>query len=88
MLDKAVSWCRAHGLRFDAVNDNLPEHVRKYGNNCRKVFADEYWDDKSVQVGIYEGITLIWQPMLAPVAETRKRQGGLSRLLGRRHKWR
>lgn len=50
MLDKAVMWCLNHGLRFDAVNENLPHFIEKYGNNCRKVFADEYWDDKSVPV--------------------------------------
>ena len=47
-LDVAIMWCLNHGLRFDAVNDNLPEHTEQYGNNCRKVFADEYWDDKAV----------------------------------------
>ena len=31
-LDKAVEWCREHHLGFDAVNDNLPEIVEKYGN--------------------------------------------------------
>ena len=34
-------------MEFDAVNDNLPEMVEKYGVNCRKVCADEYWDDRS-----------------------------------------
>lgn len=50
MLDQAVMWCMNHGLRFDAINDNLPENIALYGNNCRKVWADEYWDDKSVIV--------------------------------------
>lgn len=46
-LEAAVQWCRAHRLTFDAVNDNLPEHIERYGNNCRKVFADVYVDDRN-----------------------------------------
>lgn len=49
-LEDAVEWCGTFGLTFDAVNDNLPENIEKYGNNCRKVWADEYWDDKAVAV--------------------------------------
>ncbi len=45
-LEAAVEACRAEGLEFDAVNDNLPEEKAKWGNNPRKVAADEYWDDK------------------------------------------
>lgn len=47
-LQEAVDWCRRYGLEFDAVNDNLPEMVEKWGNQTRKVFADVYIDDKSV----------------------------------------
>lgn len=50
LLDAAIMWCLNRGLRFDAVNDNLDENKRLFGNNCRKVWADEYWDDKSVLV--------------------------------------
>lgn len=32
-LAAAVDWCAAHGLHFDAVNDNLPEVKAAYG--CR-----------------------------------------------------
>ena len=46
-LDAAVEACRAEGLEFDAVNDNLLEEKAKWGNNPRKVAADEYWDDKN-----------------------------------------
>lgn len=49
-LQEAVLWCLNRGIRFDAVNDNLRENQREYGNNSRKVFADEYWDDKSVMI--------------------------------------
>lgn len=47
LLDAAVAWCRARGLEFDAVNENLPERVALYGTESRKVSADEYWEDKA-----------------------------------------
>lgn len=48
-LNAAVKACKAWGLTFDAVNDNLPEVVKIFGgSNCRKVNATEYWDDRSV----------------------------------------
>lgn len=50
LLTDAVEWCEARGLHFDAVNDNLPENIARYGNNCRKVWADYYVDDKAVLV--------------------------------------
>lgn len=49
-LDAAVSWCRIYGLEFDAVNENLQDVLERWGfKDTRKVFADEYWDDKAVQ---------------------------------------
>ena len=47
-LDTAVAWCHGHDLQFDAINDNLPEIVEKYGNNSRKITCDYYIDDKAV----------------------------------------
>lgn len=49
-LDEALIWCREFGIVFDAVNENLPERIEQYGGDCRKVFADEYWDDKACNV--------------------------------------
>ena len=49
-LDAAVKWCADRGITFDAINANLPENIESFGNDCRKVFADEYWDDKAVVV--------------------------------------
>lgn len=45
-LQTAVDACSRWGLQFDAVNENLPERIAYYGNDCRKVGADEYWDDR------------------------------------------
>ena len=44
---EAVQWCHAHGLYFDAVNQNLPEVLEWMGGDSRKIFAHEYIDDKS-----------------------------------------
>lgn len=52
-LDVAVSWCREQGLEFDAVNDNLPELIRKYGNNSRKISCDFYIDDRAMAGNLY-----------------------------------
>lgn len=46
-IKEAVEWCKKHGLVFDAVNDNLPEIVEAFGGNCRKIFANEYIDDRN-----------------------------------------
>ena len=46
-LDDAVNWCKDQGLIFDAVNDNVPEMIEKFGENSRKIFADYYIDDKN-----------------------------------------
>ena len=47
-LDYAVRRCAEHGLEFDAVNDNLPEVQKMWGNNPRKVAADFYIDDRNM----------------------------------------
>ena len=49
-LDAAINFCAQHGLYFDAVNDNLPEIVAKYGSNSRKITCDYYIDDRSFTV--------------------------------------
>ncbi|MCR5330357.1 MAG: hypothetical protein K6E62_04100, partial [Lachnospiraceae bacterium] len=46
-LKDALRWCALHGLFFDAVNENLPEILEKYGSDSRKIFADIYIDDRS-----------------------------------------
>ena len=47
-LVNAIVWCAEHGLFFDAVNDNLEESKRLFGNNSRKILADFYIDDKAL----------------------------------------
>ena len=50
-LNNAIEWCNEHKLSFDAINDNIPEIVEKYGNNSRKITCDYYIDDRA------------WRPM-------------------------
>lgn len=48
LLDEAVMFCREMGLEFDAINENIPEIVEKFGGDTRKVFANRYFDDASM----------------------------------------
>lgn len=47
-FDKAVEWCKEQGLIFDAVNENVPDVIAKYGDGGPKVFAGLYIDDRSI----------------------------------------
>lgn len=47
-LEAAVQWCRRYGVKLDAVNENLPEHVAYFGNETRKVYANLYIDDRGI----------------------------------------
>ena len=47
-LKEAIEWCSREGLEFDAVNDNIPEIIKRYGTNSRKVSCDYYIDDRAV----------------------------------------
>ena len=47
-LERAVAACADWGLKFDAVNENLPEWRKAYRTDPRKVGANEYWDDRNV----------------------------------------
>jgi hypothetical protein len=52
LLENAVAWCADHGLIFDAVNEQVPELLNKYGTDSRKVFAEEYWDDRAIRMPV------------------------------------
>lgn len=48
-LKNALDFCKKQNLTFDAVNQNLPENIVKFGGiDNRKIFADIYIDDHSV----------------------------------------
>lgn len=50
LLENAVEWCNAHGLVFDSINDNIAEQKIIFRESARKIYANEYWDDKAVLV--------------------------------------
>ena len=45
-LMDAIEWCDHHGIVFDAANENLPEIILAFHGDSRKVFANEYIDDR------------------------------------------
>ena len=47
MLEEAVKWAEEQGLKFDYVNRNVPERIRAYKNDSRKISADVYVDDRA-----------------------------------------
>lgn len=47
-LKEAVDWCKEQGLEFDAINANIPEKIKEWGNDTRKIYADYYIDDKAI----------------------------------------
>lgn len=47
-LKEAVEFCVKRELHFDAINENLDECKVLFDNDTRKVYANEYWDDKSI----------------------------------------
>lgn len=52
ILDDALAWCRMQFQKispFDAVNENLPELIEKFGSDCRKISADFYVDVDSIK---------------------------------------
>ena len=48
-LTEAVEFCKEHGIHIDFVNENP---IVNFGRPdlVRKIYADEYWDDKAVKV--------------------------------------
>lgn len=50
-LVEAVELCERIGLTFDYVNENAKENIRAFGGrDNRKIYADEYIDDKAINV--------------------------------------
>ncbi len=55
-LEDAVRFATEYmGFHFDAINENLDEVKILYGGDTRKIFADEYWDDKAVKITKHGG---------------------------------
>lgn len=48
MADQAREFLVNKKIHFDVFNENHPELIEKFGNDCRKLGADIYIDDKSI----------------------------------------
>lgn len=46
-LKEAVRFLKDNDVPFDFVNENP---LNPYGDTNRKIYADEYWDDKAVKI--------------------------------------
>lgn len=57
-LDDAVELLGTYGLKFDAINENLPEIIEAYGTDSRKISADRYIDDKAVNPNFFDFMRL------------------------------
>ena len=58
MLKEAVSWAEKQGLVFDYVNRNVPERIRAYKNDSRKISADVYVDDRAAAFSLGQKLNL------------------------------
>ena len=55
----AENYLRRHGIKYDYLNCNLPRLIEDYKQDCRKISADVYIDDKCIAglpdwIDIYE----------------------------------
>lgn len=48
LLTNAIEACEHFGLKFDAINENISEVKKLTGGDTRKVYADVYLDDHSI----------------------------------------
>ena len=49
-LKEAIKFCKKYKIKLDAVNKNLSFIQKKYNSDTRKVYADYYLDDKSLNI--------------------------------------
>lgn len=49
-LQTALDWCKENDVPIDYANENIPERIEQWGNDCRKISADYYIDDRAVEV--------------------------------------
>lgn len=46
-LQEALDWCKENDVPIDRANENSPTRIKLWGNDCRKIGADLYIDDKA-----------------------------------------
>lgn len=68
-LENAVAWCHEQGIQFDAVNGPLPEQIKRWGNDTRKIYADFYIDDRNMTIDQAESTMDRLQEILGEMEE-------------------
>ncbi|MDD4053130.1 MAG: hypothetical protein PHR28_14690 [candidate division Zixibacteria bacterium] len=63
--DKMRQFLDAQGIRYHAINSNLPDRIAAYQNDCRKVGADLYIDDK----GVFANRIITWPQIYAYITK-------------------
>lgn len=48
ILTPALEFLKENGLEWDYVNDNIPERIRKWNDNPRKIAATYHIDDRNI----------------------------------------
>lgn len=48
LLDPALKVLSEAGLKWDYVNENIPERMEKWGGDPRKIAVSYYMDDKNI----------------------------------------
>lgn len=74
-LEKALAFCKEQGIHLDAVNENLPEIIKAFGGDTRKIFANEYWDDRAVYMAEEEDSWAAQEVALACQSEREASEG-------------
>lgn len=55
-LREALAFLDAHNIPYDYANENCPERIAYYGNDCRKIGADFYIDDRMIGADNKQGL--------------------------------
>jgi hypothetical protein len=73
LLEKA-GWYLIHkGIYFNYFNENPPERITQYGNDCRKISVDLMFDDKSLFPGWFIALFIIlWKSLTECIKKSPK----------------
>lgn len=67
LLADALAALEPLGLTFDAVNENLPERIARYGGDCRKISADLHIDDRAIGFSELLVLETLWELAETPL---------------------
>lgn len=78
-LDRALEYCRKHGIEFDGVNCNAGEQPGDYERRMysRKVSADAYIDDRGLPFDPEGPLAGLWWRLFLFLLDRRLRRQGM-----------